>query len=485
MLPHGRQIDSRRRRILKAGMGAGTLFAMPRLGWTQTSLLSAPKLALVMGNSRYKESPLTNPANDARAIGETLKAMGFSVTSKLDAGRAEMDDAIKAYIAELAAKKGVGLFYFAGHGLQLAWRNYMLPVDADIDKVTDIPKQSVELNNLLEGIGKAGNPLNVIVLDACRDNPFGGLKGLDHKGLSQMDAPTHTLLAYATSPGNTASDGVGANGLYTEHFLREMKVPEAKLEDVFKRVRLGVRRGSKGLQVPWESTSLEDDFWFIPPAQLKKQSEEEKTALFRQELALWEKIQDSTEPGPFEDYLRRHPSGQYAELAQLQLDRVLAKQGEKKVQIASAEGNPFTKGSATASTGQTVGDSYSYRELDIFSKAEQRQFTNTITQVTESEVVYGSGLVTDLLGNARRLANGNRLSPNQNYPFEFAVGRHWESRFIIYAPKGELDTVLNMRIVGREIIKVPAGEFNAFRVEWTGSSRIPGIGSQRIEGRAW
>ena len=143
----------------------------------------------------------------------------------------------------------------------------------DIDTIADIPKQGVEVNALLEGLTKAANPMNVIILDACRDNPFGSLKGVDQKGLSQMDAPPNTIISYATAPGNVASDGEGENGLYTENFLREVKVAEAKVEDVFKRVRLNVRRKSNGAQLPWDSSSLEDDFYFIPPKELRKLSD--------------------------------------------------------------------------------------------------------------------------------------------------------------------------------------------------------------------
>ena len=324
-----------RRRLLKAGLASGLLLALPRWGRAQSALLAQPKVALVLGNSKYKEAPLRNPANDARAIGEALKAMGFAVTVKLDAGRSEMAAATQAYVQELAKKKAVGLFYYAGHGIQLAWRNYMLPVDAEIDTLADIQKQAVEVNSVLEGIKKAGNALNVIILDACRDNPFGSLKGADQKGLSQMDAPPSTLLAYATSPGNVASDGTGEHGLYTEQLLREMKVPDAKVEDVFKRVRLGVRRKTNGAQIPWESTSLEEDFYFLPPAHLKKLSEEEKEKQFNEELAFWEKVKEAKEPGPLEEYLRRYPSGEFSELAQLQLDPVLSRQGEKRIEVAS------------------------------------------------------------------------------------------------------------------------------------------------------
>jgi len=214
----------------------------------------------------------------------------------MDGGKADMAAAVQAYVQTLAAKKCIGLFYYAGHGIQLAWRNYMLPVDADLDTIADIQKQGVEVNSLLEGITKAANPMNVIILDACRDNPFGNLKGVDHKGLSQMDAPNNTIISYATAPGNVASDGEGANGLYTENLLRELKVPEAKVEDVFKRVRLNVRLKSKGAQVPWDSSSLEDDFYFLPPAQLQKLSQAEKDRLLNEELAAWDRAREAKDP---------------------------------------------------------------------------------------------------------------------------------------------------------------------------------------------
>ena len=210
---YGLTCNPRRRRLLEgaAAMGAASLF--PALSFAQSALQGLPRHALVIGNSRYQSSPLDNPANDAKAITGELKASGFGVTLQLDAGRDAMANAIEAYAKLLASRKAIGLFYFAGHGAQLAWRNYLVPVDAVIKSMDDVPARAVELNTLLQGLTKAKNPMNVIVLDACRDNPFG--KGLptEQKGLSQFDAPPGSLLAYATSPGNVASDGSGSNGL--------------------------------------------------------------------------------------------------------------------------------------------------------------------------------------------------------------------------------------------------------------------------------
>ncbi len=462
-----------RRRLLHGGLVAGSLLILPRWGSAQSSppssLPSLPKVALVLGNGKYKNAPLRNPVNDAKAIGATLNATGFAVTLRTDVGRAEMAAAVQAHVAELAKRKSVGLFYYAGHGIQLAWRNYMLPVDAEIETIADIQKQGVEVNGLLEGLGKAANAMNVIILDACRNNPFGNLTGINQKGLSQMDAPRNTLLAYATSPGNVASDGDGANGLYTENLLREMTVKEAKIEDVFKRVRLGVRRTSHGAQIPWESTSLEEDFYFIPPSRPRELSETEKSKRFDEELLLWQKVHGATDPAPLEDYLRRHPSGRFAELAQLQLDRVLARRGEWKIRIASADGNPFTKGSASANTGWSVGDSYTYRVLNRLANAEERSQVFTVTDITESEVRFGNGQVVDLLGNILRRPGGRVYTPNQLEPVDYAIGKQWRTEFRISTPRGtEGQTEMDLRIAAREIITVPAGTFNAFRIEGHG-----------------
>lgn len=526
--------NHQRRRILQAGLAAGSL---PLLRWSSThaqtpevNLLVAPRRALVIGNAAYPSMPLKNPANDARGMAEELQRAGFEVVSGIDLGRAAMLEAIRAYGQSLSRSGPVGLFYFAGHGVQLGWRNYLLPTDARVERPDDIQRNCIDLNAVIEGMGKAGNPMNVIILDACRDNPFGSALRMTQKGLSQLDAPPGTLLAYATSPGNVANDGEGANGLYTEQLLREIKIPDAKIEDVFKRVRLAVRRRSSGQQIPWESTSLEEDFWFIPPRELKRLAEEEaerarqareaervlKEALerarqeevervrreqeaerarqeeqqrlrseqlerarqvqleraYQEELGLWERVAGAREPAPLEDYLRRYPSGRFSELALLQLDAVLARQGEKPIQIASSEGNPYTQGSARADIGYQVGDSYTYLQLDRDTKQEQRRFTSVVTQVTEGEVLFGKGaLVLDRLGNTVKLPDGRRFTPRQDQPLEYAIGRKWSTRFSVVNQQGRTaESEFDFRIVRRERITVPAGSFDCWVIEGEGYS---------------
>jgi len=489
-------VSMKRREILKAGLGAGSLFLPLPYAWVWAQsdgaikLLRAPKMALVVGNGKYKDAPeLKNAPNDAKAIGEALKASGFDVTMKLDTGREEMLAAIRAYVHLMEQKKHVGLFYFAGHGVQLAWRNYLLPVDAVIDKIEDVGKQSVDIARLMEGLTKASNPMNVIILDACRENPFGKDFRVEQKGLSQMDAPNSTLLAYATSPGNVASDGDGVNGLYTENLLREIKVPEAKIEDVFKRVRLGVRRKSNGAQIPWESTSLEEDFWFLPPRELKKLSDAEKQQAFDEELKLWEGAKGSRQAARLEDYLRRFPNGEYSELAQLELDEVLAKQGEKRIEVQSQAGNPFSQGFARADTNYKVGDFYSYRVLDLETRALKRTTRGEITAVTDDEVIFGNGnFVLDRLGNTRRTGEGFRFTDNQNMPLEFYVGKKWVTKYRSFPPgiseRIRIMTEIEFRITARDKVEVPAGSFDCFRVEGRGGAVSP-KGSSEIRSTHW
>jgi uncharacterized caspase-like protein len=271
------------------------LTALSVAPWISSLLAAQPaaasRIALVVGNSRYVElPPLRNPANDAAALGRRLEKMGFAVTSRLDVAKEAFDGAIREHVERLGRERGVGLFYFAGHGLQVRWRNYLVPVDARLDKVEDVTRRTVDLNDLLDGVRRARNPMNIVILDACRDNPF-ALDLRTGNGLSQIDAPVGTFLAYATAPGNTASDGEAENGLYTAHLLEEMAAPQAKIEDVFKRVRLKVRRASRGLQVPWESTSLEDDFYFDAPQEKAKPTRAELDKRYAEELALWQKVE--------------------------------------------------------------------------------------------------------------------------------------------------------------------------------------------------
>jgi hypothetical protein len=222
------------------------------------------RIALVIGNSMYKTSPLANPVNDAGEMAQALRDAGFHVIERENATQKEMHSLIRDFGDQLRGG-GVGLFFYAGHGMQVKGHNYLIPVDAQIEREDEVAYNGIDANLILEKMESARNRLNVLILDACRNNPFARSSRSGNQGLAQMDAPVGTLIAFATSPGAVASDGNGKHGLYTKYLLEGIRRPGTKLEDIFKTVRASVRRESEGKQIPWEATSLEGDFYFLPP----------------------------------------------------------------------------------------------------------------------------------------------------------------------------------------------------------------------------
>jgi formylglycine-generating enzyme required for sulfatase activity len=219
------------------------------------------KTALVIGNSTYLSSPLKNPANDARAMAKALRALGFTVDERTNLNQIEMKQAVEVF-GQKIKEGGVGLFYYAGHGMQVNGRNYLIPVDADIQGEAEVDYKAVDAGLVLAKMDMAKNDMNIVVLDACRNNPFARSFRSPNLGLATMNAPSGTLIAYATSPGSVASDGKGANGLYTQEVVKAIMKPGLKIEDAFKQVRSGVQNQTNGKQVPWESSSLVGDFYF-------------------------------------------------------------------------------------------------------------------------------------------------------------------------------------------------------------------------------
>jgi uncharacterized caspase-like protein len=287
-----------------------------------------PRVALVIGNSAYKDAPLKNPVNDVRAMAATLRELGFTVLAHENANKRTMETAVIEFGRRLAAG-GVGFFYYAGHGLQVRGRNYLVPVDAEIDSEAITRVAAVDVELLLEQMAEAKNRVNVVILDACRNNPFERkLRGAS-RGLAAVDAARGTLIAYATSPGSVAADGEGANGLYTEELLKALKVPNLKVEEVFKQVRVNVAERSKGAQTPWESSSLTGDLIVnvtinvtvaapktsapVTTAAVAPQTGTDREALF------WSSIKDSDDPAVFEAYLKQFPNGMFVPLAKQKL----------------------------------------------------------------------------------------------------------------------------------------------------------------------
>lgn len=234
------------------------------------------RVALVIGNSAYRRAPLENPVNDAQAMATTLGSLGFTITKLENASQRQMSEAIRAF-GETLKRGGVGLFYFAGHGIQIHGENFLIPVDDDIRDEEQVATKGVIMNLVLQAMADAKNRLNIVILDACRNNPFrqGASRGLVQTdsagnavrsegagGLAPVRGLVGTFIAFATEPHSVAADGHGKNGVYTENLLRYIIEPDLKIEDAFKRVRFAVRQETNNRQVPWENTSLEDDFYF-------------------------------------------------------------------------------------------------------------------------------------------------------------------------------------------------------------------------------
>ncbi|MCK9197720.1 MAG: DUF1566 domain-containing protein [Syntrophales bacterium] len=228
-----------------------------------SSLLAATerRTALVIGNSNYSSSPLKNPVNDATDMAVALKRLGFEVILKKNVRHQEMEEAVEEFGKRLR-KGGVGLFYYAGHGVQVSGVNYLIPIGAKINKESDVKHHTVSAEKVLDEMAEANNGLNIVLLDACRDNPYARSMRSSSRGLAIISsAPEGTFISYATGPGQTAKDGEGKNSPYTAALLRNISRPGLPIERVFKEVRSEL---SPFKQTPWELSSLKGEFYFRP-----------------------------------------------------------------------------------------------------------------------------------------------------------------------------------------------------------------------------
>lgn len=537
------------------------------------------RVALVIGNSDYQNAPLLNPINDANAMAKLLVKAGFKVEKHLDTDLKSLRSAIDQFGTSMQDPNvKFGFFYYAGHGIQQNWHNFLVPVDANIKETEEVPAKTFDINGLLRHLNRAKGKNFLIILDACRDDPFGISFKPQAKGLSQFDAPAGSLLAYATAPGSVAQDGEGANGLYTGFILREFAVSGVRLEDAFKRVRLGVRLASNGAQIPWESTSLEDDIYLFPIQSIKL-TEAQRDQLLDREMDAWRKVQASSDLETLANFIREFPSGSASELAQFKLNRLFAaidSHDERRMQnrwlgqnqssdskssaidkpqtdvlavqhapfadvalrpeaitqkpglaassVASNHENtpigsvelipsPVNKmkaaavSSTAALTSQTkatppnktkapvvlpafqvaptpnykgfnehlrsyaVGDVHTYQVIDRYTKIS-KPLVMTVTKVDPAlqHVEYNQGeFASDLMGNTTRTQRGSLSTPRQFYPAELFIGKKWNTRFKQSRPSGITYTYqYDLKVVARELVTVPAGTFECYKIEARG-----------------
>jgi len=222
------------------------------------------KVALVIGNTNYEVGPLRNPINDANLMSNTLSGLGFEVIKVLDADKPTMVQAVRDFEARVVDSEGTALFYYSGHGLQVDGANYLVPVNADIKAEYEVESTCLRADRVLRMLEYHDNPLNIVILDACRNNPYTRSFRSMNRGLTQPTAaPTGSIVAFSTAPNSVASDGTGSNGLYTQELVKAMLTPDLSIEDVFKITRRNVVRLSNEEQVPWENSSLLGDFYFL------------------------------------------------------------------------------------------------------------------------------------------------------------------------------------------------------------------------------
>jgi hypothetical protein len=503
-----------RRAFIKSLVALPPMLAIDS-GWAANA--DPSRLALVIGNGAYPHSALANPANDARAMSDLFGKAGFTVDTRLDTTHADLVSAIERFgDAVQRAETRLAVFYYAGHGAQLDWRNYLLPVDAEVSSTEQLKQRCVDLGLLLGKLGAGKDKTFVIILDACRNNPFGDSYRPEQKGLSQFDAPVGSLLAYATSPGNIASDGSGKHGLYTENLMRELSVRGARIEDGLKRVRLNVRLQSLGKQIPWETTSLERDVYLFDDGH-KKLSGAELEKQLEDDLAEWTRIKTSRNSEDWVAYLRKLPNGRFAEIAQARLTHLLAEAekprdssvapivkestpqldspgielnpGDAVTSSLKPSANPYSAGRYPLGRKFTVGDKATLRVSDLLTGIGVKTVNITITRVdADADRVEGNNgkWVYDLMGN--ELSNPNwatRNIPAQMVPFELQVGKKWTAAWSQKHPeKGEQIVSMDMRIAAFEKIRTELGEFNAFRIEgrgWAGGNKK----NTELERRLW
>ena len=287
---------------------------------TQAGDLSArPRIALVVGNGAYQYLPrLANPANDARLMATTLQSVGFQLIggqAQVDLDRAGFERAVRDFGTALA-NASVGLFYYAGHGLQLQGVNYLVPVTANPETAADVDLQLINASTVLKEMGSPGSALNIVILDACRNNPFAG-RGLRDvsNGLAEMPPPRGTFISYAAQPGNVAMDGDTGHSPYTVALAEAIRNPRLPISGVFDQVGLAVRRATAGRQQPWNALSpLGGTFYFLGPTTVNI-----APASPDLETIFWQTIAQSSNLADFDEYLRKFPQGQFAALARSRL----------------------------------------------------------------------------------------------------------------------------------------------------------------------
>ncbi len=303
--------------LLMAAMLAGAL---------SSGAFAEKRLALIIGNNGYRHSgELDNPRHDARLIASVLRRAGFETDVRIDVPRKAMKEAFRAYANKIraAGSDAVGFFYYAGHGTQVKGINYLLPVDANIETEAQVESEAISASGLMAQLEGAGNRMNIVILDSCRNNPFKRGYRAQVRGLAPMHAPKSTLVGYSTQPGNVALDGNAGYSPYAIALHRAIRRPGQTLQQTFKRARLEVNQATDGKQTPWEESSLFGDFYFFPDAEKAEITPATGDIIqVREEAEAWKDIRQSRDPESYRSFLAKNPEGTFALLAKDRLERL-------------------------------------------------------------------------------------------------------------------------------------------------------------------
>ena len=304
--------------------------------------LAEKRIALVIGNSAYTVGRLANPSNDARLIAKTLRSLDFEVLEHTDLNQPAMKKAIVDFgdILDRAGEDAVGLFFYAGHGIQADGQNYLVPLGVELNRKSHLKVYAVEANWVLAQMEEAGNAMNLVILDACRNNPFTrGWKRSQSSGLARMEAPRGTMIAYATRPGDVAADGRGNNSPYTAALSKSMVKPGVSLSDMFIEVRNTVMAATNENQVPWEEGGLTSKFYFNPSSSVASSTQPALQPVMSEASVAWQTIQNSTNPEEIEAFILAFRSNPLAGIARAKL-KVLKEKPKQTAMVVPPKPSP-------------------------------------------------------------------------------------------------------------------------------------------------
>lgn len=330
--PRGLTADRRTRHTRSQGDAMSCCCRSVVILFTFLTLLAFPasaaerRVALVVGAAAYRAVPvLRNTLNDARGVAAALGRLGFEVDTVADPDRGAFEAAVRRFGAR-AQGADVALFFYAGHAVESAGRNWLMPISANIRCGRDLRFEAIDLDSVLEQLEGAAR-LAVVMLDSCRDNPFRlrlgeGGRGLPGGGLAQVQAAAGTLVVFSTAPGTVAADGAGPNSPFTTALLKRIETPGVEFRQVLAEVRRDVRESTKGKQVPWEQSAMEGTLFMKPAAEPPATAKADPTAPrpgLEAEVLFWDSVRNSTNAAELKAYLARYPDGIFAELARTRL----------------------------------------------------------------------------------------------------------------------------------------------------------------------